>query len=898
MMIRIHKSPLHNRRSRLRAPALLFLALILSVVPSARAQSPDEQIDIDQHLRGMIENETPQALEQYIKTHPPSDAQQSALYEVARARMQLKNTELPAADRAQAVDRLIAARRDLIDKTPTTDWRRAVWTADLATELLFDSFNVEGIGVTALFGLPTLEQRERAASIARDVLSLSQSAEAQLAQALLNFENTPNFDKDFTLQQRRRELIDRESQRRLPFLRGVGLVLNAELHLTDNAARQSAYSQAVKQLTTLIERLQGAPAIVAQNYLGLALARLGQFEQAETLSEAVAKNPSSSASDSFTARMGGVINRTIRNGPQSGIEALQSVESRYAGHEPANLFFRVLIADHRFLLRARIANQAPADQQQQLASKAVESYTDLMNVDIAGASRQSIRAIALSRMALGIAHLPQNLQLDQLPPIVRIAHADHLAGDPSTREQAIIALESELSAPSLAAPDRAAALFILGKALLEQGHHLFAAQRFIELASNYSGESQAETAIELGLAIAADLHQKQSADEQTRATLQQGITTLLEKYPNLQSVDRWRYTAGQLALAEQRFDDAAKLFSQIAPDAEQWLDANFMQAAVAHAHAAAADAADSASLNQNTIAVLDRVMPIIEKALPAITDARRASAIRYYLASLRIMRAEVLIALNRPQQALELLANIETDPLIAAESSVIGHALNARISAYQKLNKPEAALQDLTRFFEASPDQAPQVIAPMLSALANDVQSLINHNRQDEADQLAQRTLRPIAELLHKWLDARGTTADIEQFALPLAQAYRLSGKCDLAQQWYRRLSPTQADSADAILGRAECLFALGGALGGGNEQNLADAIALYKRLIAAGRTAGHDHYWQAQLRTLQILDRVNRRTEQIMPQIERLKQEDPTYGGERFRQGFDALRRKYTGKA
>jgi tetratricopeptide (TPR) repeat protein len=255
------------------------------------------------------------------------------------------------------------------------------------------------------------------------------------------------------------------------------------------------------------------------------------------------------------------------------------------------------------------------------------------------------------------------------------------------------------------------------------------------------------------------------------------------------------------------------------------------------------------------------------------------------------MRAETLIALNRAQQALDLLANFENDSSLAGEHGLIGQALNARINAYQKLSKPEAALHDLSRFFETSPAHAPQVITPLLSALSRDVQSLIDRDREVEALELATRTLLPVAELLHQWLDTRGNSADVERFALPLAHAYRLTGNHDLAQQWYRRLTPAQADTSDAIIGRAECLFALGG------DQHLADAITLYKRIIAAGRTAaGHDHYWLAHLRTLQILDRAKRRTEQIMPQIERLKQEDPTYGGERYRRGFDALRMKYAG--
>jgi tetratricopeptide (TPR) repeat protein len=115
-----------------------------------------------------------------------------------------------------------------------------------------------------------------------------------------------------------------------------------------------------------------------------------------------------------------------------------------------------------------------------------------------------------------------------------------------------------------------------------------------------------------------------------------------------------------------------------------------------------------------------------------------------------------------------------------------------------------------------------------------------------------------------------------------------LSGRFAEALAWYERLLVNQPDAQPLLLGRAECLFALG------TEERLAQAMNIYKRIAAPGTTQGND-YWLSQLRMLQILDQMNRNTQQIVPRIDRLRQGDPDMGGERFRRGFDALRSKHS---
>jgi hypothetical protein len=179
----------------------------------------------------------------------------------------------------------------------------------------------------------------------------------------------------------------------------------------------------------------------------------------------------------------------------------------------------------------------------------------------------------------------------------------------------------------------------------------------------------------------------------------------------------------------------------------------------------------------------------------------------------------------------------------------------------------------------------------MLDALQGDVMSLLDQSRDEQALALAERTLLPVATRLDALLNDPATPLAAEQTAAlgrPIADAYRLSGACDAAQRWYARLLKSKPDALEPLLGQAECLFVEGG------EQALAAAMLTYRRLAAAGPSVHHEAYWLSNLRMLEILDRTGRNTQQIKPRIERLRQQDQTLGGERYRRGFEALRLKY----
>jgi hypothetical protein len=120
------------------------------------------------------------------------------------------------------------------------------------------------------------------------------------------------------------------------------------------------------------------------------------------------------------------------------------------------------------------------------------------------------------------------------------------------------------------------------------------------------------------------------------------------------------------------------------------------------------------------------------------------------------------------------------------------------------------------------------------------------------------------------------------------ADAYRFGEAYIEALRLYDRLLADAPDALEPLLGRAECLHGLGG------SERLAEAMAIYRRLAASGPDIDERAYWLSQLRMLQILDRVQRNTDQIAPRIERLRLEDPDLGGARYRRAFEQLEARH----
>lgn len=863
-------------------PALLrviitsLVALNVPLTHPIMAQSLEDQLDEERFLRGLGEYRLPEVLEHYVASKGGGDPSESALYRIAALRLAANDPALAPAERLERIERMLEARRVLLAAHPH-DERRALWLADQAADLLFLLYPHEATWLTAEFGLPTPAQLDRARSVAREVNDLAAEAELAIAELIINLEGEPGYAADLSKQLRRRRLSREERDRRVPYLRGVGAYLHAMFNVDDRLEQRAAFELASELLAPLVGELEGFLRPRARLYAGLALARLGRFDEADDSFRAVAGDGDATPSDVFAARMGAALNRAVTRGPAAGLEALDSIEERYTGAE--GFFFRVLIADRRFLLRRQLAAQASPADRARLLSQAFASYTDLLSRDL-GVPVETTRAVVFARLANAAG---EDAPLEALPPIITVARAENLARDASTRARGVEMLEEALRRADLDQPTKAMAAFALGRALAAERRWLDAARRFEQVAREFPTDRQAETAIELAASILAEARAAAPDSADVNAQYESTLSMLLQRYPNLRSVERWRFEAGRLHYERGDLAGAREHFAAVAPGSAPWADSRFMLASVARAEALAEqDESRRAARLEAALAQIEKSRAAIRDAQSSEPEAVRREALTLALDRLTLHEAEMHLLAGR---AVEALARL--DSLGALEDRrLLGESMSLRIKAYHALGRSADVVREVTRFLDSIPDQAVSVAPSMLASLQDDVERLLDEDRVDEARRRARTDLLPLAEALSEWL----ATAPLEAETLPplrvrLGDAFRAAGVFDRALSLYEDALRAQPGVLQAVFGRADCLFALA---------RYEEAMIEFRRISTSRQEARDRYYWHAELRQLEILDRVNRNTQQIRPRIDRLRQVDPSLGGPRFKPTFDSLANKH----
>ena len=775
------------------------------------------------------------------------------------------------ASREDTVERVLEMRAALIREHPHHP-RRARWLADQASDLFFMLLPIDASGLVTLFGLPSPTQRARAERVARSMNDLTEEAEIEIEGAILALESAPGYAGDVAAHLHRRRLSDRERQRRIPFLRGIGAHLHAKLNVTDPTQRRRLHALAAELLTPLGERWEGGPAATARLYAGLALLSLGALEDAEPPLLAVVADPASASGDVLAARLGLIRNRALRIGPQAALDALDELEDNH----PHDLLVRLLVADQRFGLRRALASASGSPQRD---PRIFDAYLELLDADL-GVPAARLRAIVFARL---VEAAGEDAPLERLPPIVTVAVAHDLAQAAAGRPAAIALLRGLLARRDLDEKDRSLALFNLGHSLLAADELAEAADRFFELALKHPTDPEAARSIELSATIATALSGKAPHDPEAPKRLARTLALLIEDYPQLAAIDRWRFDAAQLALAEGSYEEALSLFEQIPADAERWPDARLGRVSTFEAWAEAeAEPARRPQRYRKLLEVIDEVRPVLEQAA-----AREPQRRRHDVALLHVARARALLSLGEPKRALEALP--ESIAEASLERAIVAEALGLRIDAHEALGESAEAGRAIDGLLEVAPQEAGSILSDLLEARKRGVVTLLERGRSDEAARQAARKLVPVAEALERWA-AGQSSGDPALVAarLRVAEAYRLGERWARALRLYDKLLAHYPSAVEVLFGRAECLWGLG-------ADHDTQAMSIYKRIIGAATDVPEAYYWQSHLRMLQILDRSNRNTHRIAPHIERLRRRDPQLGGERFQRAFEILQNKYS---
>jgi len=732
-------------------------------------------------------------------------------------------------ERVAIVEAMLDLRAQLIRDHPD-DPHQPLWLADQAQDLFYLVLPTDASGVIARFGLPTGEQLARVRRVAREMNDLTSRAETIIEQMIMDTEAGRAVGLDPTL-------FETERKRRVPFLRGIAACLDSDFNVEGPKARHALYSIAESRLGPVADVLPERFAATAQLYAGLALLGAKKYDDAAKMLWNVATDPLAQRNDLFAAQLALVRCRAAVD-TRDALVGLNEIEAKLPDAD--ELLFRVLIADERFRLL----------QQQGRVIDAFGAYLELALST--GPQHAATRAMGFSRLVIVAG---PGTPLEDLPELVSVARAGNLAASAGGQTEAIELYERLLADARLDDTTGAAAMFGLARVYLDTGNSWGAVRQLAKLARVYPASTQSEASIELAASLAAELYRVTPDDPGRRALLREVLEILLGRYPNLASVDRWRYRAGCLALDEHRFEDAIGFFDAVAVDAGVRADALYR-----HAESLRGWTASMAgtAMQQG----LARQLLVAAAAAEAVNPGRRSMLARF--------RAEALLAIDDPAGALAALADGDDD-----EFSVL-----VRIDAYKAMGRRDDMARELQRLVDMTGPRAAAALVAMFDLRQRELQGLRDHDRGGVAAAEAQRELLPLAQAASHWLDIHGRN---ESLQLSTADAYRLAGRCNDALVHYDELLAEHPDAIEVLYGRAECLYDLGGAR---DEE----AMEHYRRLAVATAAQLGEVHWQSQLRMLQILRRTGRNTHRIAPYIQQLRSKDPELGGAWYRREFERL--------
>jgi tetratricopeptide (TPR) repeat protein len=853
-------------------------ACVLLCVVTAAGQSLDDLHDEERYLRGLTELQLAEVLERYLEMYPPPDAAAAVAQQQHLDRLALRDAARSAAERERIAWRMIA-RYDELFETHPNDPGRAGWLANQASDLYFELMMIDTSVWIALLGVPSPEQEHRVRRAAAEMLDAAERAERAALEVMFEIEAMPNFADDLALQSKRRRLVEEERERRVPFLRGIAMHLHARFGEHDRSERERMARQAAETLNDVIPRLDGRVQREALVHAGFARLLEGDRIRAAEQFARVRDDEHAMPLLRFAAAVGEAQVTAQRDGDEPALDAL-TCAAREIGVSD-QVFYQLLIADQRVRLDPRNGTAA------------YQGYLELIDRQPAE-RREPVRRAVLARLE---GHVHRFERLADTPMIVRIAHAAALADRQGKFAEAVRSLEVIVGDTLPEEPEEpegrasALALLVLGRLQGEANQSLDAARTLLTFARSHRADPEASIALESALAHAAAVYRQSPAA--AAPVLRSALDELFTHFPQRDTINHWRLVAGRLAMAEYDFDRAMEHFALVSSDSEQWPEARFLY--VESLRRSASGSSDAGERYERLLALAGTVAEELSSRMRDDEHEHERERWRVRLALLRVYRAEAHLAMDDPQAAIDELDAIETEHARRGEAEVparlAAEMLPVRIQAYEAMGRADLSAREIDRLLGAAPERALNVLLPMVDAAERRVQRLMRQHQPDEALELARRELLPLARQLDQWHDRYGLERHELAVGRRLADALRHSGEHDDALAWYDRLLSEHPDAMPLLLGRAECLFALGQ---DGHDPRLAEAMTLYRRIAAAANEQGGEPFWLSQLRMLQILDRIGRNTERILPRIQQLRQRDAELGGDYFRRQFEQLQSRY----
>jgi len=839
-------------------------------------QSLDDQLDHERFIKGLADLGLNDLLEEYTnQPDSPNDPAFNHLIQLAHARSNVFNADQQTEhDRRQTIEAMLQSHRDLIHAFPN-DQRQPIWQGDFAFDLLFVAVVDAGLDLEIEFGIPTDEQIDSYQTLIDEVDDLISQATIGIEDWILDIEESPNFSDDVQLQEQRRSLITIEKNQRLPFLRGT------TAYLKTNSNRDRSHDQ----LSAIVPDLAPLEKSLAEPWrtevaltLGLTFTRLGSHTEAATRFDRITNDESANPRQRFLAALGTVLLTQLTDGELIALERVDELETQEWIHNDA--FRSLILSDARCRLRINavqigLMHDSDPRTATEWISESYEPYRLNETISLSPLQREGIVLDRLARV------IPKEINEDQLAPMMIASFARQLIMNPETRDEGVQKLHNLLEREKTNDATCARAHHLLAAAHLENNDHENAVSQLllmmrrdphIPLAPDTAGQS---------VVLASQWYEQNPTQTDRIDLLDRVLTLVVEQYPNHPDHDRFAFMQGQFKFVQSQYESAIEAFSRVSQDSTFYPDSQYQltlsKLKLAENTATGESPIRTYELYQQVIEEIDRVRSTLTNH-PTILD------------KLDLIECEALLAVDEPESVLTLLQPGSDGTQRKISDEILVNHIDLRIRALESLSRYDAIPTELDRLTEQikQPHRINEVLDRLFTSTHQRLHRIELEQDIDTPIPSAHAQLIPIAHRVQTRLESNSITNEKTHRHLwyLIADSHRLAGEYEKALTFYNRVESTDSQkSADALFGRAECLYHSG---------QLAEAMGPYRQLATG---LNHDRnwmYWQSELRLLQILDRAKRRTDRIYPTIQRLRMSDPALGGTRCLQAFTNLENDY----
>ena len=413
--------------------------------------------------------------------------------------------------------------------------------------------------------------------------------------------------------------------------------------------------------------------------------------------------------------------------------------------------------------------------------------------------------------------------LPERDPMSMIASADQAIDRGEAINDRVTALQSLTTDPVVLGSLQAAALRTLTRMDLAADHWSDAADRSIRLANEHAMDTSSPAAIALAIRVSHELDKgADGQDVVARNRLEKAVNIGATTFPDHPDFGLWQLE--RQVLATEALADKRKCALTIS--------------------------APTAVLSQSVVATIE------------LRD--RLNAAQAWIESEN----------GNHQVALDCLARSGGQTLGPTGSA---RRLSAKISANAALGKDISTDEELL----AANNKNSELISGLT---ARQLRALMPKERWSESLPALNPTLSLSAVSLLKTLSMSNSTDAVAW--LDLADLLRFAGEFEKSQATYDKSLAFKPNSKEALLGKAECLFARR------TDASLGEAMSIYKQLLA-----GHEYepnpaqrdqaWWLCQLRQLEILRAANRWDERATMRLARLKALDESLSSQEFANAF-----------